>query len=85
MVRGENGSIEGIFSERDYLQKVILKGFRSHLLTVEEAMTTKVITAKPDDTVADCLEKITKGRFRHLPVVDEKGLQGLVKMTIKFY
>lgn len=79
LVVNDNQDLVGILSERDYMQKVILKGLRSHSTLVQDIMTPNPITVNPTDSLVSCLEMITKHRFRHLPVKDEHGkLIGLV-------
>ena len=71
----------GIFSERDYARRVILKGRASKETTIREIMTEHPITVTEDDTIEDCMYKMTDKRIRHLPVVDDKGrLIGLISI-----
>ncbi len=72
--------IEGIFSERDYARKVILKGKASRETTVGEAMTTRVAFVRPDQSVEDCMALMTDMRIRHLPVMQEDKLIGVVSI-----
>lgn len=72
--------ISGIFTERDYLQKVALDSRSSKDTMVSEVMSTPVITARPEDTVQECLEVMTNCRCRHLPVVDGEELLGIVSI-----
>jgi len=78
----------GIVSERDYARKVILKGKSSQETCVREIMTERVVYAKPEHTVAQCMALMTDKRIRHLPVLDGSRLMGvlsigdLVKETI---
>lgn len=72
--------IAGIFTERDYLQKVALDSRSSKDTRVSEVMSTPVITARPEDTVQECLEVMTNCRCRHLPVVDGEELLGIVSI-----
>jgi CBS domain-containing protein len=68
----------GIFSERDYARKVILKGKSSKKTRVGEIMTSDVIHASPDHKVGKCLSLMTKKRIRHMPVLDKDKLVGLL-------
>jgi len=77
----QNGdTISGIFTERDYLQKIALKSLSSQRTRVGDVMTTPVISADPDDTIQQCMETMTTCRCRHLPVVDNGKLLGIVSI-----
>lgn len=84
------GKLAGIFSERDYARSVILKGLSSKQTSITEVMSAKVITVSPDQTVEDCMNLMTDKRIRHLPVLDQGMLIGvlsigdLVKETIAY-
>ena len=70
----------GMVSERDYTRKVILQGRVSRETPVADIMTTNVLTVSGKDSVADCLEIMTKNHVRHLPVMDGDRLTGLVSI-----
>jgi CBS domain-containing protein len=72
--------LEGILSERDYARKVILKGRSSHETEVREIMETPPVTAGPLDTVDDCMRRMTLNRVRHLPVVEDERVLGLISI-----
>ncbi len=72
--------LAGIVSERDYARKVILLGRRSHEASVAEIMTAEVLTVTPESSVADCMTLMTERRIRHLPVVEDGSLVGLVSI-----
>ncbi len=74
------GEIRGFFSERDYARKVILQGRHSKDTRVEEIMTRRVITLEPEQTVEACMVLMTEKRIRHLPVVEEGRLIGIVSI-----
>jgi CBS domain-containing protein len=74
----ENGKLVGIFSERDYARKIILKGKSSQSTQVSELMTTKVFYVKPQRTLQDCMFLMTDKHIRHLPVIDEGELVGII-------
>ena len=76
----KNESIEGIFTERDYLQKIALKSRSSQETKVGEVMTTPVISAEPGDSVQQCMETMTTCHCRHLPVVENGKLLGIVSI-----
>jgi CBS domain-containing protein len=68
----------GIFSERDYARKVILKERSSKDTTVGELMTREVLYIEPQSTVEDCMALMTAKRVRHLPVLEDERLIGIV-------
>ncbi len=72
--------VVGIFSERDYARKVILKGRTSRTTSVGELMTTDVLYVRPEDTIEDCMAIMTDKRARHLPVLDGNKLVGLISI-----
>jgi CBS domain-containing protein len=78
LVVDTHNKMVGIFSERDYARKVILMGRSSRTTTVEELMTHDVITVNPDTTLREAMELMTHRRIRHLPVMDNAKLVGIV-------
>jgi len=76
----EGDSVKGIFSERDYARKVILKGKSSKDLKVSDIMTTDVLFVTPKNTVEECMALMTEKRIRHLPALENKKLTGLVSI-----
>jgi signal-transduction protein with cAMP-binding, CBS, and nucleotidyltransferase domain len=76
----ENDQLVGIVSERDYSRKVMLRGKRSRTTTVREIMTTELTTAHPRETVEECLHFMTDKRIRHLPVVCDGELRGVISI-----
>ncbi|MFC1877484.1 CBS domain-containing protein [Thermodesulfobacteriota bacterium] len=76
----ENGKLLGIFSERDYARKVILKGKNSQETLVKEIMTTNVLHASPKQKIRKCLSLMTKNHFRHLPIMEDDQLVGIISI-----
>ena len=76
----EDDKLAGIISERDYARKVILKGKSSKKTIVREIMVSKVICARLDQTIDDCMAIMTEKRIRHLPVMHEKQLTGMITL-----
>ncbi len=74
------GKLVGIITERDYTRKVMLKGRSSKDTPVHTIMDTSLITVSPHETVTDCMHIITERRIRHLPVVEEGRLIGIVSI-----
>ena len=73
------GKLEGIFTERDVLRRIVAKSVDPEATTLGEVMTRDVKTASVDDEVLTCMRQMSNGRFRHLPLVDHAGaLQGMV-------
>lgn len=72
--------VVGIISERDLVRAVARDGERVLAWPVEAAMTSEVITCTEDDTVDRVMEKMTAGRFRHMPVVDDGKLKGVISI-----
>lgn len=79
LVTDENKLI-GIFTERDYARKVILHGKTSKELLISEVMTDNLITVTPDDSVEDCMQLMTNEFIRHLPVIENNELFGIVSI-----
>ena len=76
----QDRKVVGMFSERDYARKVILQGKSSKTTTVGELMTREVLYVGPDDTIENCMALMTAKRTRHLPVLDEGELVGIVSI-----
>jgi len=74
----EDGKLTGIFSERDYARKVILKGKSSKETLVEELMTKKVFYIDSQNTINDCMAMMTAKRIRHVPVIEDNQVVGIV-------
>ncbi len=76
----EEGKIKGILSERDYARKVALQGRNSMLTRVSEIMTKEVICVGPDQPLEECMALMTGKHIRHLPVVENHELIGLISI-----
>jgi CBS domain-containing protein len=74
----EDGKLTGIFSERDYARKVILKGKSSKETQVGELMTKKVFYIDSQKTINDCMAMMTAKRIRHVPVIENNQVMGIV-------
>lgn len=74
------GKLLGIFSERDYARKVILRGKSSHATTVGELMSSPVTAVSPSDKIETCMQLMTERHIRHLPVLDSGRLIGLISI-----
>jgi len=76
----DGGDLTGIVTERDYARKVIIKGRASDTTPVADIMTADVITASSQLTVNECMEIMTAKKCRHLPVVDDGDLVGMISI-----
>ena len=72
--------LAGILSERDYTRKVILQGRASNTTRVEEIMTANVVCVTPRTKARECMELMTEKQIRHLPVVDDSRVIGMVSI-----
>lgn len=76
----DDGELVGILSERDYARKIILKGRASRDTRVSEVMTSNVVTVSPDQSMQDCMEVMSAKRIRHLPVMRDGALIGIISV-----
>lgn len=70
----------GIFTERDYLRRIVIQGRTSKTTTVRDVMTVDVMVTTPDTTIEECLARMTQARCRHLPVVTDGTIRGIVSI-----
>jgi len=80
LVLDNAGQLVGILSERDYARKIVLKGKTSRETPVREIMTEKVVWVRPDQTIEECMALMTNKRIRHLPVMEESRLLGVISI-----
>ena len=73
-------TLVGIFSERDYARKVVLKGLSSNDAKVSEVMTSKVITINTKHSIDQCMQIMTDKHIRHLPIVNDSQVLGLISI-----
>ncbi len=76
----DEGKLSGILSERDYARKIILENRSSDSTSVSDIMTSDVITTTPDSSVAECMTMMTDNDFRHLPVVENEIVIGMISI-----
>ena len=70
----------GIFSERDYARKIVLKGKSSKDTLLDEVMTKELITITKDNKIDQCMEIMTEKKIRHLPVLEDKKIVGIISI-----
>ena len=80
LVAIEDGEVIGVLSERDYSRKVVLQGRTSRDTRVGEILSRPAITVRSRDSIEKCMELMTGNRIRHLPVVDDGRLVGLISI-----
>lgn len=76
----DDGQLVGIFTERDYLRRIALEGRTSRTTQVREVMSTDVLTVSPDTSLDTCLTYMSEARCRHLPVMVDDRLAGLISI-----
>lgn len=76
----DDGVLKGILSERDYARKIVLKDKSSKDTAVREIMESQVVTVKSSDNVDYCMELMSQRRIRHLPVMDDGTVIGLISI-----
>jgi CBS domain-containing protein len=87
IVVAEGGRIAGIISERDVIRTVAERGAAALTVPVGEVMTRDVVTCSESQTIEDLMEIMTRGRFRHCPVVDDGALVGIISIgdVVKYH
>ena len=76
----EGTHLAGILSERDYARKIVLRDRSSRDTPVADIMTAEVVTVSPSSTVEQCLQLVTERRIRHLPVVEDGAVMGVISI-----
>jgi CBS domain-containing protein len=80
VVTGADRRVIGIVSERDIVQALAVRGTAALDMPLSDIMTRKVTTCSPPDTISSLMERMTQGKFRHLPVIDQGRLVGIVSI-----
>ena len=80
VVTGPDRRVIGIVSERDIVHEIAAHGAAAFELALTEVMTRKVVTCSMSDTVSTVMERMTQGKFRHLPVIEQGRLAGIVSI-----
>ena len=76
----DGATLVGILTEREYARNVVLKGRSSPQTLVRDIMSTQVAYVAPDDTVEECMAIMTEKRVRHLPVVEDEAVAGIISI-----
>ncbi len=76
----EGERLVGIVTERDYARKVILKGRASDDTPIRDIMTCDIVTTSSNSNIQTCMSQVTEGRIRHLPVVDDGKVTGIISI-----
>ena len=76
----EDGKLAGIFTERDYARKLILKGKSSKETSIRDLMTANPITVSPETSIEDCMQLMSEKHIRHLPVTDGAKIVGMISI-----
>ena len=87
VVVGDNGHVDGIISERDIIRALAEHGAQALSLTVSEVMTRTVVACQETSELDELMETMTKGRFRHMPVIEDDALVGIISIgdVVKYH
>lgn len=87
VIMGENGRVAGIISERDIIRMIAAHGAKALTMPASAGMTHEVKTCTSDSTLDDIMDVMTKGRFRHVPVVENGALVGIISIgdVVKYH
>ena len=80
IVRGDDGAVAGVLSERDIARGIAVSGAASLTMAVRDFMTSKVVSCKTTDSIAAVMKMMSAGRFRHVPVIEDDELKGMVSI-----
>ena len=80
LVCDANGKVVGVISERDIIRGIAVNGERALEMQVRDLMTREVIACKPTDTIAEVMKMMTMRRFRHMPVIEDGELKGIISI-----
>jgi CBS domain-containing protein len=80
IISSDGAIVDGILSERDIVRALGSRGVTSLELQVQDLMTAEVIGCRPDDTAISVMEKMTDGRFRHMPVIENNRMIGVISI-----
>ncbi len=87
VIVGDNGKVAGIISERDIIRRLAEHGADALAMLAEQGMTREVVSCNRSSTLDEIMEAMTNGRFRHLPVIEDGGLVGIVSIgdVVKYH
>jgi CBS domain-containing protein len=80
VIVGDNGKVDGIISERDIIRLIAEHGTQALSIPASKGMTRNVVSCSATNTIEEIMELMTKGRFRHLPVIEDDALVGIVSI-----
>ena len=76
----DDGKLMGIFTERDYARKLVLKGKSSKDTKIGDMMTSNLVTVTPDSGIEECMQLMTDKHIRHLPVLENNNVVGIISI-----